>query len=253
MNLATPITGTGELVKTGDYTLYLRNAGTAGASTYSGGTVVGGGQLYVENARTLGTGNVSIPFAGARLSMTSASNIASGASVYIGGLPEYLPVINAYAYSGFLALEANMTPPTINPASTGVIALTGDTQSTPITSMGMCFLGSVDNISTYTATSLAADTDNTYRIGGTGFSGGGSGWIQQVIFASTASNNQGVLTGNDNVLFYEGGAKIYNIMNYTGTTTITWNMNSFAWNPSPVEAHLQVGGGELAPAAARST
>ena len=50
MNLATPITGTGELVKTGDYTLYLRNAGTAGASTYSGGTVVGGGQLYVENA-----------------------------------------------------------------------------------------------------------------------------------------------------------------------------------------------------------
>ncbi len=110
MNLATTISGSGALVKTGNYALYLRNAGSGTTSSYTGGTVVAGGLLYVESTRSLGTGNASIPFAGgADLALTAAGNLNAGATVYTGSLLGLIPT----ATSGLMPSEPLAKPPEV--------------------------------------------------------------------------------------------------------------------------------------------
>ena len=74
------------------------------------------------------------------------------------------------------------------------------------------------------------------------------------MFNTSDPSNVGVLIGNNDVLFYQGGAKIYNVMTYTGTTTVNWNMSSLG-NPfnTPVQAVMQVGGTRWAQPPERST
>ena len=236
MNFATPITGSGLLVKTGDKTLYLRNVGSGTTSSYSGGSVIANGIVSPESARTLGTGNVSIP-KGGQLDFTNAANVSAGAKVWLGGDIYHRGVLHMIADVGFPAIDTN---------STGSIALEVDNTHT-IASIGSAFLGASNNMAKYSGTSLPAGPDHVYRIGGTlGPKGDGTGNNQMLILdVNGANNGAGVLTGNCDVVVAYGGCKLNDINTFTGSLTVRRNVRSDSLSVTHCQPEFQTGGSPL--------
>ena len=234
MNFATPITGAGMLIKTGNKTLYLRNAGSSpAASSYSGGTVIADGILSVESARTLGSGNVAI-LAGGKLDFTNAATIAAGANVLPGG--------SMYS-AGVLHMLADLPFPTINTNATGVVALEIANTHT-IASIGSAFIGAANNSARYSGTSLPAGPDHIYRIGGTMdlLAQGGSSLNLDV---NGATNGAGVLTGNNDVLIAYGGCYLRDLNDFTGSLTVRRNVQYNTWTGVWCQPEFQTGGSPL--------
>ncbi len=242
MTLATSISGSGTLIKSGDETLNLVNGSAGGASSYSGGTYVLSGQLYVDTNRTLGTGNAYVPFGGANFSdgtglnptavnLTAASNLAPGATVYLG---------HSMNFYGGLILSGDFAPP-VDPTSTGTIFIntSSGTFNTTLTSIGDCFLAGYYGVNgsgmqTYNGATLPVGADGTYRLGGSGFTYGAP-YFQMLNIGTGQAN---MLTGNNSLLVYNGGAKLWGPNNYTGTTTISDNLSSQGWSAAGLEAHF---------------
>jgi autotransporter-associated beta strand protein len=241
MNFATPITGPGMLIKTGEKALHLRNAGSGTANSYAGGTVVASGELWLEPARTLGSGNVAIAPGGV-LYLTNAAQVGAGATVFTGG--------NLYN-PGILRLRSNQEFPTIDTNSTGTIALEAG-NANAIASIGSAFLGSAANTATYSASSLPAGSGNTYRIGGvvdplcTGISTG----HRLILDVNNGDNGSGVLTGPNNLLVAYGGVILKDINTFTGTTTVRNNLKFDSWENATFRNDFQTGGSPLGSPAA---
>jgi len=199
MNFATDIDGPGKLIKNGELYMYLRNAGSGTTSSYAGGTAVANGVLWVESNRSLGTGDVSI-HEGAWLWQTAAGNVDSSAKVLIGGSP-YNP--------GMLVLTSDMTPPAIDPDSTGTIGLEGGAFNQTITEVGSAFLGARNadpSSPAYYGATLAAGAGNIYRIGGIMDVTGWGGWQQTLnLDINNGDGGAGVLTGANDLLVQQGG------------------------------------------------
>ena len=123
LDVSGPISGSGMLIKSGmGWTDLLESS----ANTYSGGTVVLSGMMAVGANTSMGTGNVTVTGAG-WLSLTSAGNVASGASVLVQKLGNFAFNFDAYVWTDSrlyarLDLQTDMMP-TIAPASNGVIWL----------------------------------------------------------------------------------------------------------------------------------
>jgi len=128
------------------------------ANSYDGGTVVGIGLLDAKVAGSLGTGNALAE--GGILRMSSTTALASGRGVHVGDLgglsigtatitQSYLQSILDASSSGAIAIGVGTYSATLNMAALG---------------NGLMYLGS-DVSSTYSATSLGANSDGNYRLG----------------------------------------------------------------------------------------
>ena len=78
MNVSGLISGSGMLIQTGIGSVTFNGSVP---NTYSGGTVVLDGRLFVEAGSSLGTGNVTV--AGGNLFLYDAGNVAPGAMVLV--------------------------------------------------------------------------------------------------------------------------------------------------------------------------
>jgi fibronectin-binding autotransporter adhesin len=129
----------------------------SGTNTYSGGTTVNAGTLQTTGGnQALGLGNVTVN-TGAALRQASFANLGGGSSVRVNS-------------GGVLGLDGNF-PPSLDPASTGLVAIDTITYSQPLnqTTMGngQLFLGAMGT-GQYNAATLGAGTGSAYRLGGAG-------------------------------------------------------------------------------------
>jgi len=210
-------TGTAGINKTGSSVLNL-NA----ANSYSGGTTVSAGRLIVGTSGTLGsnvnTNNISVS-AGGNLGLTAASNVGSNQTISINSSSTALGGFGV-GYSGALpALDTSGTTTFggifgINYTGTAGVTSLATLASTLNTggANGQWFLGS-QGTGTFDGSTLAAASDNIYRLGG----GGGS----------LTFNQTNVLTGANEVQIGStstggGGTVIFGAaQNYTGATTVS--------------------------------
>jgi autotransporter-associated beta strand protein len=161
------VSGTGGMSITGNIgfdvlgrSLTKAGAGTlivSGTNTYNGGTVINAGTLQSTGVnQALGLGNVTIN-SGATLRQGSFSNLGGGSSVRVNT-------------GGVLGLDGNF-PPSLDPASTGVVAIDNANYSQALTQStmgnGQLFIGALGT-GQYNATTLGAGTGSAYRLGGAG-------------------------------------------------------------------------------------
>jgi autotransporter-associated beta strand protein len=189
---------TSGLVKQGDGLLTL-----SGTNSYSGGTTIDAGNVVFTSSNSLPSGGILINEPGA-LDATGSYLTASG-----------------WLSSGL-----------INPNSTGVVALSGNSSlSITMTGYSSLSLGAVPGGATYRGTLTPAGS--TYRLGG----GGG---ILTVTSNLTGANNLVVGSGGPGTVVLAGGSDTY-----SGTTTITAGTlqvgtgNSITtWGAGPVSVSL---------------
>jgi autotransporter-associated beta strand protein len=181
----------GSLVKVGAGTLAL----TATNNSYAGGTLLLGGTLQVATNSGLGSGTVCMR--DGKLELNGAGNVAPGQRVLVDSEPGSLAVLSI-KYDGL---------PSIDPASTGVLAIDTTNFNTVVdlAACGSTWLGSAV-AGTNRAGILLSDSNGIYRLGG----GGGT------LYLDAAGTTAGVLTGNCSVVVGKNGAGD----NYAGTVML---------------------------------
>lgn len=208
--------GTAGINKSGNSVLNL-NA----ANSYSGGTTVAAGRLIVGASGTLGTNvntnNISVS-AGGNLGLTAAANVGGNQTVSINssstalggfgvGYTGALPTLNTSGTSTFGGVFGINYTGTAGVTSLAALASTLNTGG----ASGQWYLGS-QGTGTFNGTTLAAASDNIYRLGG----GGGTLTFNQanVITGANAVRIGANLTGASGTVVF-GAAQ-----NYTGETTV---------------------------------
>ncbi len=211
-NQTIAVTGTGGLSITGNVggdilgrSLTVTGPGTltlSGVNTFSGGTsILNGGTVQTAGFnQALGLGSVTV-FSGGTLRQGTFSNLGGGSSVLVNS-------------GGVLGLDGNF-PPSLDPSSTGMVALDTTTYTQPLTQAtmgnGQMFLGAL-GAGQYNATTLGAGTGSAYRLGGAG--------------GTLTIPTQNVLTGFNSLLVgstQTGGAGTVVLsasQNFQGNTTI---------------------------------
>lgn len=219
----------------------------SGTNTYSGGTVVGAVTVNViGTGQALGTGGVTLKN-GAVLSLNAESNLAPGKKVALQ--PESVLVLNSTAINPANLLETD-------PAKTtgGTLSYT-ENLSTPINmgalGNGKLFLGSSGAV-TYSASSLGAGSDGTYRVGN-----GSGGNVQPVVqptlrFAGTPNLFTGaraLIVGSEGPVLLSESKDVAVILkhanDYTGGTTLAGGILAIGHNAALGSGTLTITGGVL--------
>jgi hypothetical protein len=166
-----------------------------GQSTYAGGSIFAGAGLAgnywdVTSSTTLGTGDVLLA-PGAALRLGAASNLGAGAVVQMPGSASSAGSANV-AMAALALTGAGINPASILTSNSGGVLGIDTTYGSPLNMAsvgnGMMFLGSIAG-GTYSAASLAPNSDGVYRLGGGG--------------QLTVSQN--VLTGGNNLIIGQPG------------------------------------------------
>jgi autotransporter-associated beta strand protein len=205
------ISGTGELIKVGGKDLYVANGTNTApnADTYSGGTRIVGGYSQVQSFRTVGTGNVRIE--AGRLHLTSSTNVAPGASVWVGRLGA-----NNLILPAVLHVSADFLP-TLDPNSTGALMFenTGaNINARLMQPYGMMYIGGTLWTSC-NATNIAPNPDGVYRLLG------GSQYEQTFGGANAFVGTNRMIVGvPGNAAGWYSGACLRNINSFSGDIVV---------------------------------
>jgi autotransporter-associated beta strand protein len=213
-----PITGTGDLVKTGAGALTL-----TAASTYSGGTTISAGALIVSSDSVLGATTGGLTFAGGTLRFASQFNLAATRGVMLGANGG---VIDTNGFDTALSQSVSGTGG-LTKAGDGRLSLSGQSSYAGATTIqsGTLALAGDGSIAASSGVIDNATFDISATNSGTmiqSLSGNGTvGLGSKTLTISNASGEfSGAITGSGALALTGGSEILSGNSDYTGGTTI---------------------------------